>query len=70
MLYLPPDHPTLSVHETVMICGYHVTAEGPVRDVHAAEFTLPIEGGDGVAWLHFRLSNARAKRLLLELAHY
>lgn len=54
----PPDE--------ALICGFHIPREGPARAVSAAEIHSALAAEEGVTWLHFRLSDARAERFLLE----
>jgi zinc transporter len=61
-----PAQPPLPAHETVLICGFHLAAPQPPRQVTAAEIPEALAGREGVDWLHFGLSNARAARLLRE----
>jgi Mg2+ and Co2+ transporter CorA len=47
-----------------LICGYQLQEQGPAREVTAGGIAQP----DKVTWLHFNLSDARARRWLLDAA--
>jgi zinc transporter len=49
-----------------LICGFRIPTDGPARAVSAAEISSSLDAPDGVTWLHFRLSDARAERFLIE----
>jgi zinc transporter len=51
-----------------LICGYQLQADGPSREVNADGIVQALAQSDGVTWLHFNLSDARARRWLLDAA--
>jgi zinc transporter len=60
----------LFLNETVgadrgLICGYQLQAQGPAREVTADGIVQALAQPDKVTWLHFNLSDQRARRWLL-----
>jgi hypothetical protein len=53
--------------DEALICGFRIPAEGPARPISVGEVRAALESGEGVSWLHFRLSDARAERYLRDL---
>jgi zinc transporter len=51
-----------------LICGYQLQSQGPAREVTADGIVQAIAQTDTVTWLHFNLSDARARRWLLDAA--
>ena len=51
-----------------LICGYQLQADGPSREVSADGIVQALAQPDAVTWLHFNLSDARARRWLLDAA--
>lgn len=51
-----------------LICGYQLQASGPAREVTADGIVAALAQPDQVTWLHFNLSDARARRWLLDAA--
>jgi zinc transporter len=51
-----------------LICGYQLQARGPAREVNADGIVQALAQTDQVTWLHFNLSDARARRWLLDAA--
>jgi len=51
-----------------LICGYQLQSQGPAREVGADGIVQAIAQTDKVTWLHFNLSDARARRWLLDAA--
>jgi zinc transporter len=51
-----------------LICGYQLQSQGPAREVSADGIVQAIAQTDKVTWLHFNLSDARARRWLLDAA--
>lgn len=51
-----------------LICGYQLHADGPSREVNADGIVQALAQPDAVTWLHFNLSDARARRWLLDAA--
>jgi zinc transporter len=51
-----------------LICGYQLQASGPAREVTADGIVQALAQPDQVTWLHFNLSDARARRWLLDAA--
>jgi zinc transporter len=49
-----------------LICGYQLEAGRPPREINAGGIVEAIAQRDAVTWLHFNLSDARARRWLLE----
>jgi zinc transporter len=49
-----------------LICGYQLQAEGPAREVTADGIVQALAQSDQVTWLHFNLSDQRARRWLLD----
>jgi zinc transporter len=49
-----------------LICGYHLTSSHRPREILPDAAADVLAHRDGVVWLHFNLSNARARRWLLE----
>lgn len=60
-----PD-PPLPANETVLICGYRLPEDADACELHAPDIPAALRGEGDVAWLHFGLANARARRVLLE----
>src|ERR1700754_430789 len=63
----------LFLNETVgadrgLICGYQLQPQGPAREVSADGIVQALAQTDQVTWLHFNLSDARARRWLLDAA--
>lgn len=63
----------LFLNETVgadrgLICGYQLQEQGPAREVTADGIVQALAQPDKVTWLHFNLSDARARRWLLDAA--
>ncbi len=61
----------LFLNETVgadrgLICGYQLQPRGPAREVTADGIVQALAQPDQVTWLHFNLSDARARRWLLD----
>jgi zinc transporter len=52
-----------------LIYGMQIPAAGALREIELADVDAALSGGAGVVWLHFNLSNARA-RALLTRAHF
>jgi zinc transporter len=51
-----------------LICGYQLQPRGPAREVTADGIVQALAQPDQVTWLHFNLSDARARRWLLDAA--
>ena len=51
-----------------LICGYQLQSQGPAREVGADGIVQAIAQTEKVSWLHFNLSDARARRWLLDAA--
>ncbi len=51
-----------------LICGYQLQEQGPAREVTADGIVQALAQPDKVTWLHFNLSDARARRWLLDAA--
>ncbi len=51
-----------------LICGYQLQSNGPAREVTADRIVQALAQPDQVTWLHFNLSDARARRWLLDAA--
>src|SRR5262245_39813388 len=51
-----------------LICGYQLQSQGSAREVGADGIVQAIAQTDKVTWLHFNLSDARARRWLLDAA--
>jgi zinc transporter len=51
-----------------LICGYQLQASGPAREVTADGIVQALAQPEQVTWLHFNLSDARARRWLLGAA--
>lgn len=51
-----------------LICGYQLQSSGPAREVTADGIVQALAQPDQVMWLHFNLSDARARRWLLDAA--
>lgn len=51
-----------------LICGYQLQSSGPAREVTADGIVQALAQPDAVTWLHFNLSDARARRWLLDAA--
>jgi Mg2+ and Co2+ transporters len=49
-----------------LICGYQLQPHGPAREVTADGIVQALAQPDQVTWLHFNLSDARARRWLLD----
>jgi zinc transporter len=49
-----------------LICGYQLQPRGPAREVNADGIVQALAQPDQVTWLHFNLSDARARRWLLD----
>ncbi|MET0499180.1 MAG: CorA family divalent cation transporter [Steroidobacteraceae bacterium] len=49
-----------------LICGYQVLADGTTRVIAAEAMVEALEQDELVTWLHFNLSDARARRWLLD----
>jgi len=65
---VPPATPDTgaSLPDEALICGFRIPPTGPARPVSVAEIRSSLDAPEGVTWLHFRLSDARAERFLLE----
>src|SRR5262245_7376522 len=48
-----------------LICGYQLQPSGPAREVNADGIVQALAQPDQVTWLHFNLSDQRARRWLL-----
>jgi zinc transporter len=48
-----------------LICGYQLQSQGPAREVPADGIVQALAQADQVTWLHFNLSDQRARRWLL-----
>ena len=51
-----------------LICGYRLEPHGPAREVTADGIVQALAQPDQVTWLHFNLSDQRARRWLLDAA--
>jgi zinc transporter len=51
-----------------LICGYSLQSHGPAREVTADGIVEALAQTDQVTWLHFNLSDQRARRWLLDAA--
>jgi zinc transporter len=51
-----------------LICGYQLQPTGPAREVTADGIVQALTQTDQVTWLHFNLSDQRARRWLLDAA--
>jgi zinc transporter len=51
-----------------LICGYQLQPSGPAREVNADGIVQALAQPDLVTWLHFNLSDQRARRWLLDAA--
>jgi zinc transporter len=51
-----------------LICGYSLRSHGPAREVTADGIVQALAQPDQVTWLHFNLSDQRARRWLLDAA--
>ncbi|HEV8332219.1 MAG TPA: CorA family divalent cation transporter [Steroidobacteraceae bacterium] len=51
-----------------LICGYSLQSHGPAREVTADGIVEALAQADQVTWLHFNLSDQRARRWLLNAA--
>lgn len=51
-----------------LICGYQLQSQGPAREVTADGIVQALAQPGHVTWLHFNLSDARARRWLLDAA--
>jgi zinc transporter len=54
--------------EEALICGFQIPPTGPSRPLAVKDVRPALEAPEGVTWLHFRLSDARAERYLAESA--
>jgi zinc transporter len=52
--------------DDALICGFQIPLTGPARPVSASAGRAALDTPDTVTWLHFRLSDARAERFLLQ----
>src|SRR4051794_6487657 len=52
--------------EVGLLCGFHLRADGATREIHPADIATAVADPDGVTWLHFNLSHARARQLIAQ----
>lgn len=52
--------------DDALICGFQVAGPGPARPLLASEMHSALGTPEAVTWLHFRLSDTRAERFLLD----
>jgi len=49
-----------------LICGFRIPASGPTEPLSAGQASAALASTDAVTWLHFRLADASAERILIE----